>query len=48
MKYYKYGHDKWIREDLGEELLKSFCNWRLKQSDDRLIHWYTKCINKYC
>lgn len=48
MKYFKYGHDKWIREDLGEEILKSAVNFRLKQLDDAFIHWYTKYINKYC
>lgn len=48
MKYFKYGHDKWIREDLGKEILKSAVNFRLKQLDDAFIHWYTKYINKYC
>ena len=31
MKYYKYGHEKWIREDKGEEILKAMVDWRLSQ-----------------
>ena len=30
MKYYKYGHEKWIRED-KEEILKAMVDWRLRQ-----------------
>lgn len=31
VKYYKYGHEKWIREDKGEEILKAMVDWRLRQ-----------------
>lgn len=31
MKYYKYGHGKWIREDKREEILKAMVDWRLRQ-----------------
>ena len=31
MKYYKYGHEKWIREDHGVEILKAAVDWRLRQ-----------------
>lgn len=31
MKYYKYGHGKWINEDSGEELLKAMVDYRLRQ-----------------
>ena len=31
MKYYKYGHEKWIRDDEGEEILKAMVDCRLRQ-----------------
>ena len=31
MKYYKFGHGKWINENSGEELLKAMVDYRLRQ-----------------
>lgn len=55
MKYYKYGHEKWIRDDEGEEILKPLYEFDIRklvykpsrEALEQTVHWVIeKEINK--
>ena len=55
MKYVKYGHEKWIRDDEGEEILKPLYEFDIRklvykpsrEALEQTVHWVIeKEINK--